>query len=114
MYFSNSQASRDLPMPAIPIADTRCAFPSSADAWNSSLTRRSSRSRPTNGGSSPSARSAPPRGAGTGRAPRGARDGGGAPELLGLCLALQWVRLGVLVGDGSGRRAFRPVADEDG
>ena len=61
MYFSNSQAVRDLPIPAIPIAETRCAFRSSADAWNSSLTRRSSRSRPTNGGSRPPDFSAPAR-----------------------------------------------------
>ena len=59
MYFSNSQASRDLPMPATPTIDTSVARRSSAVAWNSSLTSRSSRSRPTNGGSSAEDLSAP-------------------------------------------------------
>ena len=63
MYFSNSHASRDLPIPAIPTTETRCAFFSSALAWKSSLTRRSSRSRPTNGGSRPVDFSAPARAA---------------------------------------------------
>ena len=40
---------------------TRCARPSSAVAWNRSLTRRSSRSRPANGASSAAARPSPPR-----------------------------------------------------
>ena len=32
MYFSNSQASRDLPIPAMPTTETRCAFRSSRGA----------------------------------------------------------------------------------
>ena len=59
MYFSNSHDSRDLPMPAMPVTETSCAFRSSAEPWNSSLTSRSSRSRPTNGASSAVDRSAP-------------------------------------------------------
>ena len=39
-------------MPAMPTSETRCALRSSAFAWKSSFRRRSSRSRPTNGGSS--------------------------------------------------------------
>ena len=68
MYFSNSQASRDLPIPAIPMIETSCARCSSTEAWNSSFTSLSSRSRPTNGASRPVERIEPrarrrPRGA---------------------------------------------------
>ena len=59
MYFSNSHDRRDFPMPAMPVTETSCAFCSSAEPWNSSLTSRSSRSRPTNGASRPDERSAP-------------------------------------------------------
>ena len=45
--------SRDLPIPAMPVTETRCALRSSAQAWNRSFICRSSRSRPTNGASSP-------------------------------------------------------------
>ena len=61
MYFSNSQASRDFPMPPIPTTETRLPRRSSAEAWKSSLTSRSSRSRPTNGGSRPADFEMPPR-----------------------------------------------------
>ena len=83
MYFSNSQASRDLPIPAMPMTSTSCARRSSAEAWKSSFTSRSSRSRPTNGASRPAERSAP-RDAGD--------DAQRAPELHRLGLALQLVQ----------------------
>ncbi len=60
MYLRNSQASRVLPMPAGPMTDTSRARPSRLVAWNRSLSRRSSSSRPTNGASSVSARFRPP------------------------------------------------------
>jgi hypothetical protein len=63
MYLKNSQESRDLPIPAIPVICTSCARDCSAEEWNSSFTSLSSRSRPMNGASSPSERSAPPRAA---------------------------------------------------
>ena len=50
-------------MPAMPVTCTRWARDCSAEAWNGSLTRRSSRSRPTKGASRPSERRAPPRAA---------------------------------------------------
>ena len=54
--------SRDLPIPAIPITDTRCALPLVGRRRGSrSFTIRSSRSRPTNGASRPCDLSAPPR-----------------------------------------------------
>ena len=46
MYFSNSQPSRDLPTPAGPDTSTSRGTRRSAAAWNSSLTVRSSASRP--------------------------------------------------------------------
>ena len=52
MYFSSSQASRLLPIPAIPVTETSRARASSSTAWRRSLSSRSSASRPTNGGSS--------------------------------------------------------------
>ena len=78
----NSHASRVLPMPAGPITDTRRARPSRPVAWNSSLSRRSSSSRPTNGASSVSDRFRPPRSATT----RSARHAGtGAALPLSVC-----------------------------
>src|SRR6266511_2867565 len=53
MYLKYSHPSRDLPMPAIPITDSRWAFRLSTVPWKISLTKRSSRSRPTKGASSP-------------------------------------------------------------
>ena len=60
MYLSNSQPSRDLPTPAGPDTSTSRGTRRSAAAWNSSLTVRSSASRPTSGASSPSTRCMPP------------------------------------------------------
>ena len=59
-YFSNSQPSRDLPTPAGPDTSTSRGTRRSAAAWNSSLTVRSSASRPVSGASSPSTRCTPP------------------------------------------------------
>ena len=78
MYLKNSQPSRDLPIPAMPMTDTRCALRSSDVAWNNSLTSRSSRSRPTKGGSSPADLSAPPRPAVT-RSARQSETGSALP-----------------------------------
>ena len=72
MYFENSQASRLLPMPAGPMTETSRARRSRPVAWNRSLSRRSSSSRPTNGASSVSARLRPPSSATT----RSARQAG--------------------------------------
>ena len=60
MYFRNSQPSRDLPTPAGPDTSTSRGTCRSAAAWNSSLTVRSSASRPVSGASSPSTRWLPP------------------------------------------------------
>ena len=60
MYLKNSHESRDLPVPATPITETRWPCDSPAEAWKSSLITRSSRSRPTNGASRPAERCAPP------------------------------------------------------
>ena len=60
-YFSSSQASRLLPIPAWPTSETSRARCSRPVAWNCSLRKRSSSVRPTNGGSSASGRRAPPR-----------------------------------------------------
>ena len=68
-------------MPPTPSTATSRARRSSAVAWNSSLTRRSSRSRPVNGASSPAARRVPPRPATT----RSARHSG-----TGSALPLSW------------------------
>jgi hypothetical protein len=59
-YLKNSQPSRDLPTPASPDTTTSRARDRSTVSWNSSLSARSSRSRPRNGASSPSKRWAPP------------------------------------------------------
>ena len=104
MYLKNSHERRDLPVPATAITETRCAFDSSAEAWKSSLITRSSRSRPTNGASSPVERSAPPRPPITRTRP---------PELHGLGLALELAHAGVLVDHGGLGRPLRRVADED-
>ena len=77
MYLKNSQPRRDLPTPAMPTTETSCALPSSAQAWKSSFTKRSSRSRPTNGGSSPADLRAPPTPAVT----RSARQSGTGSDL---------------------------------
>ena len=83
MYLKNSQPSRDLPMPAMPMTETSCARCSSAEAWKSSFTSRSSRSRPTNGGSRP---------ADLQRSAAAGGDPQRAPERDRLVLALQLVR----------------------
>src|SRR5262245_49230808 len=59
-YFSNSQPSRDLPTPADPDTSTSRGTRRPAAAWNSSLTVRSSASRPVSGASKPSTRCDPP------------------------------------------------------
>ena len=105
MYFSNSHASRDFPIPAIPVTETRCALRSSALPWKSSLTMRSSRSRPTNGGSRPAERWAPPRAASTRSARWSAHR---------LRLPLQLVLARRLVRDRRLGRALRRLADEHG
>ena len=86
-------------MPAMPATETSAALASSADAWNSSLIRRSSRSRPTKGASSPGA-------AGPPSAPATTRSARQSWTRLGL--ALQLVRARVLVDHRRLRRA--PVA----
>ena len=88
-----------------PTTETRCAFPSSAQPWKSSLTMRSSRSRPTNGGSRPADCCAPPRAAST-RSARCSADR--------LRLPLQLVLARRLVGDRRLRRPLRRLADEHG
>ena len=75
MYFSNSHDSRDFPTPADAGHGHELRRPWSALEWYSSLSIRSSRSRPTNGASSPSTRSSrrdppPPAARGTARAAR--------------------------------------------
>ena len=64
-YFSNSQASRDLPTPASPSRTTSRGRRDSSVPWNSSLTSRRSPLRPVNGASNPSTRAPPPTGATT-------------------------------------------------
>ena len=103
MYLKNSHDSRDLPIPATPITETSCAFASPAEAWNSSLTSRSSRSRPTNGGSRPAERFAPP-------IPLDHPHR--APQLHRLGLALELVRARVLVDDRRRGRALGRLADQ--
>ena len=84
MYLRNSQARRDLPIPAGPMTLTRRGRPSRLVAWNRSRSWRSSSSRPTNGASRPSARPTPPRWATT----RTARQAGtGATLPLSVCSA---------------------------
>ncbi len=64
-------------MPAMPATLTRCARPPSV-AWNRSFSRRSSRSLPTNGGSSPALRPTPRLAAET-RTARQSATGSGLP-----------------------------------
>jgi len=78
MYFSNSQPSRDLPTPAGPDTSTMRGTRRSAAAWNSSLSVRSSASRPVSGASSPSTRCAPPT-ADSARVARHSRCGSALP-----------------------------------
>ena len=86
-----------------PSTETSCAFFSSAEPWKSSLTRRSSRSRPTNGASRPRDLSAPPRPAVT----RSARKSGSGSALpFSSCSAR------VLVGDRRLGRSLRRLAHE--
>ncbi len=78
MYLRNSQARRVLPKPAGPITEIRRARPSRVVAWNMSLNRRSSSSRPTKGASSVSRLFRPPTSATT-RAARQASTGACLP-----------------------------------
>src|SRR5947209_178756 len=68
MYFSSSHTKRLLPIPAGPVVDARRMRRSRPVVCRSSLRRRRSSSRPTNGASSVSQRPAPPRCATTGGA----------------------------------------------
>ena len=90
-------------MPAMPVTETRCALRSSAEAWNSSLTSRSSRSRPTKGASRPD------------RALRALAPGDDphrAPELDRLEFALQLVGSCLGVDDRPLAGAARGLADQ--
>ena len=78
MYLRNSQPSRDLPVPAGPDTRTSRGTRRSAAAWKSSLTVRSSASRPVSGASSPSTRCEPPAPAST-RVARHNRTGSALP-----------------------------------
>ena len=77
-YLRNSHASRLLPMPAWPVIETSRTRFSRAVAWNRSLSRRSSASRPTNGASRRSSRPRPRRSATT-RSARHAATGATLP-----------------------------------
>ena len=68
MYFSSSQARRLLPMPPGPVIETRRVRRSRPVVAIRSFSRRSSSSRPTNGGSGRSERPSPRRWATTRRA----------------------------------------------
>ena len=103
MYFSNSQPSRDLPTPAGPDTSTSRGTRRSAAAWNSSLTVRSSASRPISGASSPSTRCDPPTPAST----RVARH-----RSLRLRLALQRVLPGIGEPDRAARQPLRRPIDQ--
>ena len=100
----NSQASRLLPIPAGPRTETRRARCSRPVAWNSSLRRRSSSARPTNGASSASVRLRPPRSATT---------RSGAPGGDGEDLALEGLLAGGLEGDRPAGGPLGRLADED-
>ena len=78
LYLLNSHASRLLPMPASPEIATSRARRSRATAWYASRRSRNSVSRPTNGGSSASARPAP-RTRATTRSARNAGTGAALP-----------------------------------
>ena len=104
MYLKNSQARRDLPTPATPETSTSLAEWRSAEAWKSSLTRRSSWSRPMKGGLEDSRAL---------RAGDGRDDPGRLEEPHRLGLALQLVLAGIGVGDrrrGGGPRRLVDVA----
>ena len=73
-------------MPAMPVTETSCAFCSSAEAWKSSFSSRSSRSRPTNGASSPDDRIEP-------RAPATTRTARQSAKRLRLALELVLARI---------------------
>ena len=104
MYFSNSHESRDLPMPAIPITETSCALPSSAERVEQLLDEPQL------------AVAADERRLEAGRAHRTPRVPGRHPERPQerhrLRLALQLVVARVLVGDRGLGRALRRLADE--
>ena len=105
MYFSNSHARRDLPIPAIPVTETRCARRSSAAEWKHVLDlpqlavaadERRLEARPL-------------------QRPLSSRDDAQRPpERHGLGLALELERAGVGVGDRSLGRAPGRLADEHG
>ena len=92
-------------MPAGPMTETRRARRSRLVAWNRSLSRRSSSSRPTNGASSASARFRPPRSATT----RSARQAG-----TGAAFPLSDLLSGRLERDRGRRGPLRRLADEHG
>ena len=102
MYFSNSQASRDLPIPAMPMTETRCAL-------------RSSRSRgraPSRAAARGRGRRTAPRRPPTASRPRGPATTRSAARAAPARLALQLVLAGVLVGDRRLGRALGGLADE--
>ncbi len=90
-------------MPGTATMEMRCARRSSAVAWKSSLARRSSRSRPTNGASRPAARPPPFRAATT----RSARH-----NAIGSLFPFSCVLAGAHVRDRCFGRALRRVPDE--
>ena len=94
-----------MPMPGMPVTETRRARCSRAVAWSRSLMSRSSSSRPTNGGSRRSERPTPLRWATTRTRP---------PGLHGLLLALQVERPDL--GEGDRARGGPPggLVDEHG
>ncbi len=100
----NSQASRLLPIPPGPMSETRRGRCSRPVAWNRSLSRRSSSSRPTNGASSASA--AVP--AATLRHDAERPPGGHRRRL-----ALERLLAGRLEDDRTRRGALGRLADED-
>src|SRR4051812_9396272 len=93
-YFSNSQPSRDLPTPAVPQTATIPGRPSSTTEWKSSVTRRSSRSRPAGERRLEAVHAL----AATHRSDHGARR----EQVQRLRLALEEVLAGVVVGDRGG------------
>ena len=104
MYLRNSHASRLLPMPAGPMTDTSRSRALAPVAWNRSLSRRSSSSRPTNGASR-RLRAVPPADA----RPRHAARARPAPAPL----ALERLLAGRLERDGAAGRALGRLAHED-
>ena len=104
MYFSNSQASRDLPIPATPMTETRWARPRRRSRGRGPSQAGTRASRPTKGASRPEVRPSPP----------ASDDAQGTPERHGLRLALQNVLAAVLVGDRGFRATACRVAHEHG